>query len=104
MPWYGIPVIKDRTKLKYIAEWFMQIGRFRVRTGTFDQKPLVCWEGSRAIFFRAMFKEMFNMLFNIFDRGTLLKHFILFFIKIGAVKEYRLLYLTSKKKKSWMKP
>ena len=81
MPWYA-SVIKDRTKLKYIAEWFMQIGRFRVRTGTFDQKPLVCWEGPRYLF-RAMFKEMFNMLFNIFDRGTLLKHFILFFIKIG---------------------
>ena len=94
------PVIKDRTKLKYIAEWFIQIGRFRVRSGTFDQGPLVCWGGVPRYLFRTMFKDMFNMLFNILDRGTFLKHFLLFFIKIGAVKEYHLLYLTSKKKKA----
>lgn len=91
------PVEKSRTTLRYLANWFIQIGRFRVRMGTFDKEALVCWGGVPRYLFRALPLDAWHMLINVLDRGKLLKHFILFFIKVGAVREYRMLYKRSRK-------
>lgn len=91
------PVEKNRTSLRYLAGRFIQVGRFRVRTGTFDKGPLVCWGGVPRYLFRAMPSEAVQMLLNFYDKEKFLWFFTQFFIRAGAVREYRSLYKKSKK-------
>jgi glucosyl-dolichyl phosphate glucuronosyltransferase len=97
------PLSAERANFKYMANWFIQIGRFRVRAGTFAKEPLVYWGGVPRYLFRAIFHDMLNMLLHAFDCREFLRHFALFFIKLGGIKEYRLSHLSLTKKRTGCK-
>jgi len=90
------PVDIKRTTLKYIAQWNIGLGRYRVivdEQGVI--KPsLVYWFGIPRYLIAQILKNMINVAISIFNKKEFLKAWVQLFVNIGKAMQIREIYLT----------
>jgi glycosyltransferase involved in cell wall biosynthesis len=85
-------VVRERANLRYIAKWYIALGRLRELSGERKTK-LICYFGFPRYLIRYILKDSIVLICSIFNRKYFIKNWINIFYNIGLALEYRKKYI-----------
>ena len=92
------PVNLDRLRLRHMVRWHMAFGRCSARIEQENKEiSYVYFMGVPQYLIKGAVKDFFTMVFKGFNQMVFWDHFRGFFRKVGMIKEYRIVYESSRR-------